>query len=349
MAVLYRNEIEKKHIEKINNILLQMPSFVTSYIQHIQFSTTAQTRLGYLTDILLFFEYIVDADTGFAHEKVSDISLSCLEGLDLDFYNSYLGYLTYYEKNGTLRSNDRVSIRRKLSSLRNFYSFLYLNDYISVNIVQKIKIPKVQNKELIRMNKEETEEFIATVEYGNGKLSKKEQDYFDKYSLRDYIIITLLLSSGIRVSELVGLDINDVDLKHSGMRIIRKGGKEDVVYFNDAVTNQLRDYLVYRKSITTISGHEQALFLSSQRRRISVRSVEILVKKYSSRTELLKKITPHKLRSTYGTALYEETGDLYLVAEVLGHSSVETTRKHYTEVTKQRKHENRNAVDFLSK
>ena len=196
------------------------------------------------------------------------------------------------------------------------------------------------------MDNGETGDFLRAVETGAGPKSKMEEHYYGIYAKRDTMIMNILLSTGIRVSELVGLDIKDVDLLHSGIRIIRKGGKEDIICYNDKVREMLKDYIEYRKKIISKEGHENALFLSSQKRRITVRSVENLVKKYAGRASLLKKITPHKLRATYGTALYEETNDLYLVAEVLGHESVETTRKHYTEVTNRHKYENRNAVDY---
>ncbi|MCI8287253.1 MAG: tyrosine-type recombinase/integrase, partial [Lachnospiraceae bacterium] len=113
------------------------------------------------------------------------------------------------------------------------------------------------------------------------------------------------------------------------IKIRRKGGYEAVVYFGDEVETALLDYLEERDRIIPVEGHEDALFLSLQNRRITVRAVENLVKKYASRVTTLKKITPHKLRSTYGTSLYQETGDIYLVADVLGHKDVNTTRKHY--------------------
>ena len=114
-----------------------------------------------------------------------------------------------------------------------------------------------------------------------------------------------------------------------GIKVRRKGGYEDVVYFGEEVESALLAYLEERKHIVPLSGHEEALFLSIQDRRITVRAVEKLVKKYASLVTGLKKITPHKLRSTYGTTLYQETGDIYLVADVLGHKDVNTTRKHY--------------------
>ena len=142
-------------------------------------------------------------------------------------------------------------------------------------------------------------------------------------------MLTLLLGTGIRVSECVGLDLNDVDFDVCGIKIRRKGGYEAFVYFGDEVETALLDYLEERQHIIPVEGHEDALFLSLQNRRITVRAVENLVKKYASRVTTLKKITPHKLRSTYGTSLYQETGDIYLVADVLGHKDVNTTRKHY--------------------
>lgn len=346
----YRAELELKTTEDIKKILSSLPPYVDDYIRDIQFTTTPQTRLGYLRDLSLFFEYVIDADTNYEHKDKKEVSLKCLEGLSLNFFNSYLDYLSFYEKNGVIRKNGRNSIGRKLSSLKNFYSYLFLNDLIGVNILQKVKTPKVAKKEIIRMDMEESKQFISTVEYGIGNLSLKEQQYFDKYSLRDFTIISLLLNTGIRVSELVGLDIKDVEMKHSCIKIIRKGGKEDIVYYNDSLNGVLEDYIGYRKNLESLEGYENALFLSSQKRRITVRSVENLVKKYSGRTEILRKekISPHKLRSTFGTALYEKTGDIFLVAETLGHSSVQTTSKHYTELSKQRKYSHRNSVDFLA-
>ena len=107
--------------------------------------------------------------------------------------------------------------------------------------------------------------------------------------------------------------------------------------FGDEVEEALKHYLEQRKHVVPQSGHENALFLSMQNRRISVRAVENLVKKYASNVTTLKKITPHKLRSTYGTTLYQETGDIYLVADVLGHKDVNTTRKHYAAIEDERR------------
>lgn len=160
-------------------------------------------------------------------------------------------------------------------------------------------------------------------------LQGKALAYYKKTKERDLALVTLLLGTGIRVSECVGLDVEDIDFRNNGIRIIRKGGNEAIVYFGEEVERALKNYLEIRRGITPVTGHEHALFYSTQRRRMTIRSVENLVEKYASAVTTTKKITPHKLRSTYGTALYRETGDIYLVADVLGHKDVNTTRRHY--------------------
>ena len=140
------------------------------------------------------------------------------------------------------------------------------------------------------------------------------------------------------------MDVEDVDFKNNGVKVTRKGGNEMVVYFGEEVEKALKNYLPVREGITPIAGHEHALFYSTQKKRIGVQAVENLVRKYSRQITTTKKITPHKLRSTYGTSLYQETGDIYLVADVLGHKDVNTTRKHYAAMDDERRRRAATAV-----
>ena len=160
------------------------------------------------------------------------------------------------------------------------------------------------------------------IEHCGDELTGQKRVYYEKTKERDLAIVTLLLGTGIRVSECVGLDVEDVDFKNNGIKVTRKGGNEMVVYFGHEV------------EIVPVAGHEHALFYSTQRKRIGIQAVENLVKKYAGAITTTKKITPHKLRSTYGTTLYQETGDIYLVADVLGHRDVNTTKKHYAAMIK---------------
>ena len=206
----------------------------------------------------------------------------------------------------------------------------------------------MHEKEIIRLDVDDVALLLDEVEQGEN-LTDKQKAFHNKTKIRDLALLTLLLGTGIRVSECVGLDINDVDFKNGGIHIHRKGGKEVTVYFGMEVEDALQDYLDERFGIDAMPGNEKALFLSLQKKRINVRSVENLVKKYARLVTPLKKITPHKLRSTYGTNLYRETGDIYLVADVLGHSDVNTTKKHYAALEDERRRSARNAVQLREK
>ena len=177
------------------------------------------------------------------------------------------------------------------------------------------------------------------------KLSGRQLASHEKTKVRDVAILTLLLGTGIRVSECVGLNLEDVDFNNGAIRIIRKGGNEALIYFGDEVSQALEAYMNGpRKTAEPAAGHEEALFISLNKTRITTRSVERLVKKYSRLVTTVKKITPHKLRSTFGTALYQETGDIYLVADTLGHKDVNTTKKHYAAIDEQRRRMAANVV-----
>ena len=173
---------------------------------------------------------------------------------------------------------------------------------------------------------------------GKGHIFDKDFSHNANTRLRDLAILTLFLDTGIRVSELVGINIDDIDFSLNGFLVTRKGGNQAILYFPDEVAEVLRDYLKVRLNISPLEGHEDALFLSLQRKRISVRAVQVMVKKYATLAAPLKKhLSPHKLRSTFGTNLYHETGDIYLVADVLGHSDVNTTRRHYAAMSDERR------------
>ncbi|MDD3862929.1 MAG: tyrosine-type recombinase/integrase, partial [Clostridia bacterium] len=150
---------------------------------------------------------------------------------------------------------------------------------------------------------------------------------------RDVAILSLFLATGIRVSELVGMNFNDIDFETNSFVITRKGGNKTVLYFSGEIKDALLKWLKVRENLKKLSQNEKALFISLQNRRISVRAVENLVKKYAKAISPLKNISPHKLRSTYGTNLYRATKDIYIVADVLGHRDVNTTKKHYAAIS----------------
>lgn len=324
----YHDEQNVQNILKMRAVLETLPPFCKTFFRGIEEYTSPRTRLAYAYDIRLFFEYVHDQNAIYSKMDIRDFPLSILDQLTRLDIEDYLAYMSLYQKDGRDITNEERGKSRKLAALRSFYNYFYRSEMIQTNPASLVSMPKLHEKEIIRLEPNEVAILLNQVEDGTN-LTRKELEYHKKTRLRDVALLTLLLGTGIRVSECVGLDLKDVNFDVGGIKIRRKGGYEAVVYFGDEVETALLDYLEEREHVIPAEGHEEALFLSLQNRRITVRAVENLVKKYASRVTTLKKITPHKLRSTYGTSLYQETGDIYLVADVLGHKDVNTTRAHY--------------------
>ena len=331
---------EKAYHEKVNNrnevhlreLCAKLPVFCKQFFIGIESTTSSRTRIAYAYDLGIFFEYLHETNPIYQKMEITHFPLQILDELKPMDIEEYLMYLKYYVKDGIEHSNDEQSLKRKLSSLKSFYNYYYRNELITQNPAAIVKMPKLHEKNIVRLDVDEVAILLDEVESGE-KLTKRQQAYHEKTKVRDLAILTLMLGTGIRVSECVGLDMDDVDFKNNGIKIHRKGGKEVILYLSDEVADALKDYLAERKEIEALPGHENAFFLSIQRRRITQRAVENMVKKYAAiAAPLKKKISPHKLRSTFGTNLYRETGDIYLVADVLGHSDVNTTRKHYAAI-----------------
>ena len=254
-------------------------------------------------------------------------------------------YLKVYKRDDELVTNGEKGLSRKMSALRSFYNYYFKRQAISKNPTLLVEMPKLHDKAIIRLDADEVALLLDFVENCGNELSGQALNYYKKTKDRDLAILTLLLGTGIRVSECVGLDLTDVDFKNNGITVTRKGGNQMVVYFGEEVEKALKHYIEGdRKAATPLSGHENALFLSTQKRRMGIQAVENMVKKYARQVTPTKKITPHKLRSTYGTSLYKETGDIYLVADVLGHKDVNTTKKHYAAIDEDRRRKAASAV-----
>ena len=348
-ALSYHEQEDIENTKRIRGILKELPPFCTDFFRGIEPRTSARTRLAYAYDLKTFFDFLKQANPELKSKKLRDLPLSLLDEIKLMDLEEYMEYLKCYstEKREDQMNTER-GIMRKVSTVKSFYNYFYRTERIQNNPASLLQLPKIHEKEIIRLDVDEVARFLDEVEDGEC-LTEKQKAYHAKTKLRDLAMMTLLLGTGLRVSECVGLNINDVDFRNGGLRIHRKGGKEVIVYFGAEVEYALQDYLSEREHIVPEEGSEEALFLSMQRKRINVRSVEKMVKKYAQLVTPLKKITPHKLRSTYGTNLYRETGDIYLVADVLGHSDVNTTKKHYAALEDERRRSARNKVQLREK
>ncbi len=342
----YHEQVTIENVRKLREVLKTLPPFARDYFRAIEPTTSARTRISYAYDIRIFFNFLLAENPYFKNKTMSDITVEVLDQLQAVDIEEYQEYLKVYDsaEDDRLQTNGERGLKRKMSALRSFYAYYYKREMIRTNPTVLVDMPKLHDKEIIRLDPDETAELLDYIEHAGDQLTGQKKVYYEKTRLRDLAIVTLLLGTGIRVSECVGLDVGDIDFKNGGIRVVRKGGSEMMVYFGEEVETALLNYLDVRAGITPVAGHENALFYSTQRRRIGVQAVENMVKKYAREVTTTKKITPHKLRSTYGTTLYQETGDIYLVADVLGHKDVNTTRKHYAAMDDDRRRRAASAV-----
>ncbi|MBE6657806.1 MAG: integrase [Ruminococcaceae bacterium] len=315
----------------------ELPAFVTAYLSSRKGNSTAKTRVSYAYDLRHFFTWLHDSTPSLIDRKLCEITiddLAALRGSDIDAYTAHLWST----------GNHYAGVHRKFCCLNSFFLYLIRKDLLSANPMDKAeKITKNESRHerhVIKLQPKEIPALLDTVE-GTGAhipedcmqgLSQRQKSALARSRVRDLAIFTVLLGTGIRVSECVGINISDLDLENCTLEVDRKGAKRQKIALSDEVIAALSDYLEQRKAITPADEADtDALFLSERRRRMSVQTVEVLVHKYTTLIGTKEHITPHKLRKTYGTELYNETGDIFLVAQALGHSDVNTTKQYYVE------------------
>lgn len=318
-----RDENNKKIEISILNKIDNLPDIIKDYYYSLQ-DKTAMTKRAYIDYIIEFYNYFKEND--FNDIKPKDI-------------NRYLETKVHYRtKNGNIIEN-KESIRNvKLSAIKNFYKFLLENGYVVDNIASKINPPSTRyEKEIIYLTPEEIKNIEKNIICGVG--SNRAQARQKEWRNRDLALITLGFSTGLRCSALIEINLSDVDFDNNSIKVTEKGNVVKYVYFGESTKKTIEDWLVDRMNMNI--NTTEALFVSNRKTRLNQRSVARIVDKYTY--DIDKHITPHKLRSTCAMNLYEATNDIYLVSEVLGHKSVDVTRK-YARASKERK---RNAAEIL--
>ena len=350
----YTDSVDYKNLTKLNILKQEFPEYVNEFLdQMIVENKRTRSILGYAYDIRTFLAFLVREEIVSAQDT-KHITADELGNLKKNVFNLFalnLGNEHRTDLTGKPAQNSPASVKRKLAAIRTLYKYMQDEKLISENPTLTIKNPDTTESTLVVLNHREIKELINCVEnYGdfseNGTegdskkaVGKRAKYYHNITKYRDLAIIILFLGTGIRVSECVGIDLQDLDFDQNSVRVTRKGGKDEYVYFNNEVQQALMDYLtISRANITPMKGHENALFLSMQKKRISVAAVENLVKKYAACINTLKQVKCHKLRSTYAHNLYNDTGDLYMVQSCLGHKSIKTT-EIYAAVDENRKKE----------
>lgn len=316
------------NMQRVGKYLEGLPEYCFDFFTGIELNTSSLTRVNYAMDLAIFYDYI--SKYIFKKDK-SKVTLKDLDTLEAKHIESFLSYLSFYELNDKTFKNTENGKARKLASVRSFFKYLFNHDLISKNVVSKVPTPKLHTKEIVRLESDEIEKMLDAVNDPTS-FTERQKNYNKNTKVRDNAMVTLFLGTGIRVSELVGLNVEDFDFSQNAFKVTRKGGNQTILYYPNEVKYAVEEWLSIRKTLP-IKEDEHALFLSLQNRRICTRSVENVVKKFAKESTPLKKISPHKLRSTFGTNLYRETNDIYIVADVLGHKDVNTTKKHYAAIS----------------
>lgn len=326
----------------------ELPEFVCNYIKKALDSKSGYTQLNYTYKLKVFFTFLTTKGR-FSNLSLKDFTIEHLSQLNFDDINDFLYWMKHdridelkternFKEEKSALSHDNTTKIIKTSTTLNYLAclsglfdyYIYTGD-ISDNVIKKVMKAKQYKKEkdetVVRLIGDEDVRFLNNVMDGDC-LSERQQIFHKKNCERDTAICCLLLNTGIRVSELVGLDIGDIDFEQTSISVIRKGNKIDKVFFSDETSEFLKDYISIRNEKYHPKTDETALFLNKDGTRLSVRSVELLVKKYSKSALPLKKdtITPHKLRATSASKTLAATnGNIYAVQKQLGHNSPLTT------------------------
>lgn len=336
-------EKNQKQIDKFRKLCQDLPDYAAKFLQSKEFDSSYSTLIVYAYDLNLFFEFLKKSNPQLKDVELKNIQIECLEQLNEDDFLEFQHYLRKTTINGKVHTNNNKSIARKITSLRGLFKFLKRKNYIKYDIVGSIPVPKYNDRktEIVRLKTEqdnnELEQFLVGVDeiLENENISDHQKNYLARDYIRDKALIYIFLGTGIRLSECEGLDVSDVDIDNKSLRIKRKGGFYDTVYFNDKVKDVVDEYLQYRNEKYE-NEESAALLLTTSRKRMGVSAIRNVVKKYI-KIIMLKHMTTHKLRATYGSYLYKITGDIRLVADVLGHSNINTTAKYYASQTEENK------------
>ena len=296
-----------------------------SYKLSIQ-GCSSRTVDEYLTDLRTFFRYMILKSQGKSLTEETMLAVD-IRVVDIDFIrkittSDVYGFLMYIDAQ---RGNNKRTSARKLSAIKALFKYLTVKrNYLEVNPTANIESPK-QKKQLPKH---------LSVEESIGLLSAVQSDADSDNRARDYAILTLFLNCGMRLSELAGISFGDLDTELRSLRVLGKGAKERVVYLNDACREALTAYLPVRQTLKPKAKDENALFISRNGNRLSIKTIQWMVKKYLSAAGLeYKHYSTHKLRHTAATLMYQ-TGqvDIRVLKDILGHEQL-TTTQIYTHVS----------------
>ncbi|SDN30021.1 tyrosine recombinase XerS [Bacillus sp. OK048] len=334
------NNANQTNYKKLQFLLQELPWYVDEYINHKLRKLSTSSLFNYCHDYKIFFNWMISEQLW--HGNIKDIPMQRLEQLTVIEVDGFLNFL-HYQLN-----NKELTINRKLSALKSLFNYLQniaetsdFKPYINRNVMAKIEFNEVKDSMETKATKmegkillgDEYEKFRLFIANDYGELNKENKRLYNFYQLnreRDTAIVSLILGSGLRLSELVGIDLDDIDFSKYCVRVIRKGNKEQFVYFSQVAMADLQEYLTVRTAKYNVDKNEKALFVSGptgpkvSSQRLKARAVEYLIEKYA--TAFGKpSLSVHKLRHSFATRYHAEINDVPKLRRQLGHSSIQTT------------------------
>lgn len=331
------NYRELKDIEYEKNYRRYTEKLPEFYNRFCSTTVRATSRATYAYNVYDFFEYLVTNNPALQRGKdknqwIKNVTLDDLTKLTQLDAAEYMRYLQ--QKYAT------TTVNAKLNAISTFYLNLYQLGQIEKSPFLKIQRPKNgAKKTIIHLAHEEQDAFMDAIKTGKG-LTNKELKLQD--TTRDLAIFTLFLDTGLRISELVGIDVSDIDFYEHSINIVRKGRASDNVFMSDLAEERIREYMQERQFKLNIRSKKcDALFLNEKLERLSVKSIQNLTKRYKTLAGIDKKISPHKLRATFAMDFIEEVPDLMLLQDAMGHANPATTEV-YARASKQRQKAARN-------
>ena len=332
----YYAEKDKNYYAKLHELQKQLPAYMKPYLSNIELSKRVRTAIAYTRDLITFMKYIQEVNPLYENLDIAQIPFECMESLTYDDINYFLQYLK--QNNGTnVHYNAENALNRMMCSLRSYFGFEVAREHLVKNpMLGAAKPQQAKDKPIERLRPDQVHQLLKGIEASESG-SERSRAFTVRTQLRDTAIVTLLLNTGIRISECVGLDVKDINFEDMSVCVVRKGGRIEYVYMNEETARAIRDYIEAERPAFITSPKEPALFLSNRKQRMAVRSIQTMLEKYGKSVLQKDNLHPHTLRKTYGTMLYEATSDIGLVSETLGHKSVDTTRKHYADVSEQHK------------
>lgn len=326
MSKQYRQEKSANENYLIDCLMKDMPSFIRGYRTSMKAqSLSTNTQLVYMREIR---SYMTSLASELELQALDEITPNTLELASKEFIENYISDIAqkYSDNRKNTDPADKTKLHR-LDCIRSLYSYLYKAELITRNPTVFVDTPKVKRKEISFLTPADIQTLFDAIKTANTK-TLNTQFFKEKAYFRDMAIMTVLLGTGMRVSELVGLNIEDFDTNNSCFHVIRKGGDEDTVSFGSSVEKAVKEYIDLSRSLFHPIANEKALFLSTRGTRLTARSVELLVKKYANVAGLSSDLHPHSMRASFATNVYNQTKDIYAVKNALHHASLETS-KHY--------------------